>query len=61
MPKSRNRKNHKKKVAARNNRLRSQRNSFNKKLQELLSPKEVITEETIDNRLNEENNTNNID
>lgn len=49
MPKSRNRKGHKKKVAARNNRLRGQRSTLNKKIQELLGPKEVDPTENSDN------------
>jgi hypothetical protein len=40
MPKSRNRKDHKKKVAARNNRLRAQRNALNKRIQEYLMQKQ---------------------
>ena len=35
MPKSRNRKNHKKKVAARKNKLQQQQNIYNKKVEEL--------------------------
>jgi lipase chaperone LimK len=61
MPKSRNRKDHKKKVAARNNRLKAQRNTFNKKLQEMFAKREqVLTTENVtdveSDNTNEENN-----
>jgi hypothetical protein len=53
MPKSRHRKDHKKKVAARNNRLRAKRNAFNKRLQEMFANR--VTESDGEN--NEEINT----
>jgi len=61
MPKSRNRKDHKKKVAARNNRLKVQRNAFNKRLQEMFAKREqVLTTENVtdveSDNTNEENN-----
>ena len=61
MPKSRNRKDHKKKVAARNNRLKVQRNAFNKRLQEIFAKREqVLTTENVtdveSDNTNEENN-----
>lgn len=49
MPKSRNRKNHKKKVASRNTRLKIKRNVFNKKIQEMFAKKEVVNE-NLDNK-----------
>lgn len=55
MPKSRNRKDHKKKVNIRNNRLRGQRNALNKRIQELLTPKEVKEEGEIVTNLNNKN------
>lgn len=55
MPKSRNRKDHKKKVAARNNRLRAQRNALNKRIQELFAPKEVKEDGGVTENINNEN------
>ncbi len=56
MPKSRHRKNHKKKVAARKKRLEEQRNSIKKKLQEQFDEQLMKGLEVEENSNNEEIN-----
>lgn len=60
MPKSRNRKDHKKKVKARNSRLKEQKNTFNKKIKEMFAKKEMsfnnVTTDPVNNNENLETN-----
>jgi hypothetical protein len=60
MPKSKNRKDHKKKVKARNSRLKAQNNAFNKKIKEMFAKKEMsfnnVTTDPVNNNENLETN-----